>query len=104
MIEYEEEMEGMPGTIRSRIVASPERMEMSKSGSMAVSMIFEKGQKHLSRYTTPFGNLMVGIDTTSIRLKEQEDRLDIEVLYHLELNYEYFADARVVIGVQSKQL
>ncbi len=104
VIEYEEEMDGMPGRILSRIVASPDRMEMTKSGAMAVSMIFEKGQKNLSRYGTPFGSLMVGIDTTSIKLKEQEDRLDIEVLYHLELNYEYFADARVIIGVQSKQL
>ena len=99
---YEEEMEGMPGKICSRITATPERVQLSKEGGMAVSMVFEQGQKNLSSYRTPFGNLMIAIDTTDIRIREHEDGLDIEVFYHLDMNYEYFADCRVLIGVKFK--
>ena len=100
---FEEEIEGVPDTIRTMIKVRKERVELSKNGAMAVAMNFEEGQKNLSTYRTPFGSLMVGIDTTEIRMKESEDSMDIEVFYHLDLNYEYFADARVRIRACSRE-
>ena len=46
---YDEQMEGFPEPSRTMIRISPERVEMSKSGGFAVSMIFIEGQKNMSR-------------------------------------------------------
>ena len=101
---YDEEFEGVPEKIRTMIKVHPERVELSKNGPMAVSMVFEKGEKNLSRYNTPFGGLMVGTDTTDINISENEDDMDIEIMYHLDPNYEYFADCRVAIRACSKEM
>ena len=101
---YEEDVEGMPEKIRTMMKLRPERVELSKTGAMAVSMVFEKGQKNLSRYNTPFGGLMVGLDTTDINIAENEDDISVNIIYHLDLNYEYFADCRVSIKACSKEM
>ena len=101
---YEEEMDGVPEKIRTMLKLRPERVELSKSGAMAVSMVFEKGEKNLSRYNTPFGGLMVGIDTTDIKIIENDDDMNLEIYYHLDLNYEYFADCRVVVRACSREM
>lgn len=101
---YDEEFEGAPEKIRTMIKVRPERVELSKNGAMAVSMVFEKGEKNLSRYNTPFGGLMVGTDTTDINISENEDDLSLDIRYHLDLNYEYFADCRVSVKACSKEM
>ncbi len=101
---YDEEFEGVSEKIHTMIKVRPERVELSKNGPMAVSMVFEKGEKNLSRYNTPFGGLMVGTDTTDINISENDDDMDIEIIYHLDLNYEYFADCRVAIRACSKEM
>ena len=101
---YDEEFEGVPEKTRTMIKVRPERVELSKNGPTAVSMVFEKGEKNLSRYNTPFGGLMVGTDTTDINISENDDDMDIEIIYHLDLNYEYFADCRVAIRACSKEM
>ncbi|MCR5249981.1 MAG: DUF1934 domain-containing protein [Lachnospiraceae bacterium] len=100
---YDEQTEGIADRIRTMIKVNDDRVEISKTGGMAATMIFEEGRKNLSTYRTPYGNLMVGIDTTEIRMEEDEDSLSIEVFYHLDLNYEFFANARVKIRACSKE-
>ena len=52
-------------------------------------MIFEKGKKNLTYYYTPFGSIQIGIDATSIEVKETEDEIRAEVKYALDANYEF---------------
>ena len=101
---YEEEMEGVPDKIRTMMKLRPERVELSKSGAMSVSMVFEKGEKNLSRYSTPFGGLLIGIDTTDIKIDENDDNIKIDIYYHLDLNYEYFAVCRVMVRACSREM
>ncbi|MBR3516704.1 MAG: DUF1934 domain-containing protein [Lachnospiraceae bacterium] len=100
---YDEQMEGFPEPSRTLIKIAPERVEMSKTGGFAVSMIFIEGQKNMSSYRTPFGNMMMAVDTTGIHIQETEDSLDLEILYHLDMNYEFFAECRVEIKACSKE-
>ena len=101
---YDEDVPGLNEKTRTMMKLRPERVELSKNGPMAVSMVFAKGQKHLSRYNTPFGGLMVGLDTTDINIAENEDDLSLDIRYHLDLNYEYFADCRVSVKACSKEM
>ncbi len=45
----------------------------------------------------------MAVDTTGIHIQETEDSLDLEILYHLDMNYEFFAECRVEIKACSKE-
>ncbi len=66
-------------------------------------MVFERNKKNHTYYSTPFGNLLVGISAKDIVLKAAEDSLDIKVEYALEVNYEHLADCTISMNVQSKK-
>ena len=48
-------------------------------------MVFEK-QKNMTSYQTPYGNIMIGIDTKQIQIDEQDDRIMVTVEYALDMN------------------
>ena len=64
--------------------------------------IFEKDKKNMTCYSTPFGNLMVGISATNIDVNTTEENIDIEVRYILDLNYEHMADCTINLNIKSK--
>ena len=55
----------------------------------------EETKKNITTYATPYGNILIGIDTGTIRIDEQEDRISVEVDYTLEANYQYLADCQI---------
>ena len=64
--------------------------------------VFEKGKKNLTYYYTPFGSIQIGIDATSIEVKETEDEIRAEVKYALDVNYEFVGDCHINIAVKKK--
>ena len=101
-ITYEEVVEGMDGKIQNLIKLDEHGMEVTKKGLTNVHMIFEKDKKKMTCYSTPFGNLMVGISATNIDLNTTEENIDIEVRYILDLNYEHMADCTINLNIKSK--
>lgn len=99
---YDEVIDDNGGTVKSRITLRDGRMEVTRSGAASAKMIFECGRKNTSWYSTPFGNLLAGIEVKEMQVKEQEDLLEIAVDYRLEINYEEVADSRIRIRVMSK--
>ncbi|MDE7334527.1 MAG: DUF1934 domain-containing protein [Lachnospiraceae bacterium] len=92
---YEEITEGFSETTRSRIKFNESCMEVSKKGLINVHMIFDKNKKNMTSYVTPYGNIFIGIDTESILVKEEENRIKVEVYYALEANYQHLANCRI---------
>ena len=99
---YEELVEDTKEVIKNRITFADGCMEVQKTGPMTAKMKFEQNKKNESWYNTPFGNLLAGIEVTSMQVKEQEDLLEIDVDYELEVNYERLADCRIAVKVMSK--
>ena len=100
---YDEVQEGMEGVIRNTIKLHPAGMDIIKRGGTSVHMTFEKEKKNISCYTTPFGELMIGIRTNDIRIAEEEDRLKVQVDYSLDINYQHVSDCNIVLEVCSKE-
>lgn len=100
---FEEIQEGTTEKIKSILKFSEDRLHMSKSGCVNVTMDFEKSRKSFSTYHTPFGDLMLGIDTTDIHLDEKDDTLNLVVDYGLEVNYEHLADCHIAITATNKE-
>lgn len=99
---YDEPVEGMEGRIQNTIKIGSEALEVTKKGLTNVHMVFEKNKKNLTCYRTPFGELMVGIETDDVKVSESEENIDVEVRYALEVNYEHLADCTLQMNIKSK--
>ena len=73
-----------------------------KRGLVNVQMLFEEGKKTLTQYHTPFGVIMVGLDTRKIRWREDAAGLHLRVSYVLEANYQYVADCRIRVDAKEQ--
>ena len=99
---YEEVMEGETQVTKNRIKIGNDCMELTKNGVVSVHMVFEKNQKNITHYYTPYGSLLIGIEAKKVDIKETDNEMDIEVDYALEINQEHAADCNIRINVKSK--
>ena len=102
-IQYEEVDEDNQKITNVTIIMAPGHIEILKQGQNNVQMVFEENQKTTSCYKTPYGELMMGIDTTGIRVLEEEDALGIVLEYGLDMNYNHIADCKITIKVLAKE-
>lgn len=100
---YEEVPEGSEEIIKNTIKVLPDSMNITKRGAISTNMSFEKNQKNMTRYATPFGDMMVGIHTNEILVEEEEELLQITVDYSLDINYEHVAECNIVLSVRPRE-
>ena len=98
---YEEILEGAEERVKHVIKISPSSMEIIKKGVTNSRMLFEKNKKNLSCYSTPVGNLVIGIQANHFYVEEQENSIKVNVDYSLDINYEHMSDCRICVDVQS---
>ena len=78
-------------------------MTLTKRGIINVQMNFEAGKKNLTRYQTPYGVMMIGLDTSRVVCLQEEKSLAIEIDYTLEANYQYVSDSKIRIMVRERK-
>ncbi len=100
---YDELMEGYSQNTKNIIKFNDDFVEVTKKGVVNVQMLFEKDRKNLSKYGTPFGEIMLGINATHIRLFEAEDAIHVDVEYDLEMNYQHLAVCKITIDVRPQR-
>lgn len=98
---YEEILEGAEERVKNVIKISPSSMDIIKKGVTNSRMLFEKNKKNLSCYSTPVGNLVIGIQANHFYVEEQENSIKVNVDYSLDINYEHMSDCRICMDVQS---
>lgn len=99
---YDEVLEGQSGVIKNTIKISPDGLDIIKKGVANVHMVFEKDKKNLSCYATPFGEMMVGVNTNQIIIDENDDVLKVKVKYTLDINYQKISECDITMDIQSK--
>ncbi len=98
---YEEVLEGVEERVKNVIKISPSSMDIIKKGAASSHMLFEKNKKNLSCYSTPVGDLVIGIQANHFYVEEQENSIKVNVDYSLDINYEHMSDCRICVDVQS---
>lgn len=98
---YEEILEGAEERVKNVIKISPSSMDIIKKCVTNSRMLFEKNKKNLSCYSTPVGNLVIGIQANHFYVEEQENSIKVNVDYSLDINYEHMSDCRICVDVQS---
>lgn len=83
----ETEITGMEGTTTT-VVIEPERVMLTRVGSVNSQLTFEKGHKHVSYYDTSGGAFTVGIFTKEIYIKIGDAGGEIKIDYQLEIDNE----------------
>ena len=71
-----------------------------KKGASNVHMVFERGKSNLTYYNTPFGDLMLGIHTKTIDIKEEDSLIEVVLTYGLDINYGHVSDCTLNIKIQ----
>lgn len=100
---YNEATEGFPDFTKNVIKWNEEAMNLTKKGLINTHMTFEKNRKSVTDYRTPFGSILIGIDTKKISMEEKEDNIKVSVDYSLDVNYEFMADCRISVDVRPNQ-
>lgn len=99
---YEEKAEGFDESSKSRIKFKENMLELTRQGLLETHMIFEKDKKHITRYQTPYGQMLLGVDTQKVLILETDNSIRVLVEYTLEADGVYLSDSRIEIVIRNK--
>lgn len=100
---YEEMTEGFLEKTRNMLKFHDSGLEVTKKGLINVHMVFEENKKNMTSYMTPYGNILIGIDTESILLEENEEQIKLLVDYSLDANYQHLADCKIELALWPRE-
>ena len=84
---YEEsELTGMEGTTTTFVIRGP-RVTLIRAGKVNSQMVFEEGMQHTSLYETPFGELTVDVQTSSLKHNLTERGGIMEIKYSIAVEH-----------------
>lgn len=83
---YEEsELSGMKGCTTT-LKITDDKIEMRRFGNATSQLVFEKGKRHVSNYSTPYGNFRMEILTKKLECSlNQEKKGTISLEYRMSL-------------------
>ena len=100
---YEEVMEGYEEPTKNIIKFRDRELNLTKRGLVNVYMVFEENKKNMTNYLTPYGSILIGLDTGQVTYTESEKEIRVNVDYALEVNYEYLADCKIEMHIRPKE-
>ena len=98
---YDEPLEGSELVSRNMFKFNENSLSVTKKGPVTASMLFEESSKNLTNYNTPFGSVVIGLDTHNIALQDNDDVLRLDVSYSLDVNYEFLANCNISIEARN---
>ena len=64
---------------------------------------FREGNKLVSVYETPYGQMEMGEYTTGLCLDERDDFLELKLEYLLEINNQHLSDSEILLQIRPQQ-
>ena len=87
LLTYQEsELTGMEGPTTTFEVRGP-RVILTRSGNVNSQMVFEEGRQHTSLYETPFGELTVDVQTSTLKHNLSERGGVMEIKYSIAVEH-----------------
>ena len=103
VLSYQEsELTGLEGT-RTSVMVMPDQVVVDRDGMLTGRMIFREGTRDSFPYNTPYGQMMLGIDTRSIRHNFNESGGDVEIDYVTDLAHTYVSRNKFRISVKEME-
>ena len=87
VLSYEDtELTGMEGTTTTFEVKGPQVI-LTRTGTVNSQMVFEEGRQHTSLYETPFGELTVDIQTSTLKHNLTQRGGVMEIKYSIAVEH-----------------
>ena len=99
---YEDVLEEDHTITKNTIKISENQIDILRKGAVSVHMTFEENKNNITYYNTPFGQLLIGINTYKIQKKIEENQIEITINYGLDVNYSHVSDCEITIHVKEK--
>jgi uncharacterized beta-barrel protein YwiB (DUF1934 family) len=99
---YEEILTDTGEKIKSQLMFHRETFSLIRKGAFSMHMVFQKGQKNFTSYKTPFGDILLGIYTTTLDFQDDGKCMKIDTLYDLEINYTNIAQCNLAVQITAK--
>lgn len=101
LISYEEsELTGLAGTM-TQLFVSPTRVTLRRTGTVRSEMVFEPHRRHLSLYSTPYGNMEIGIVARKMNSTITDNGGFLEINYDIEIDHALAGQNLFSINVRS---
>ena len=100
---YDEIGEGQDEKTKNVARFCEDEFHITKSGYTNVNMTFEQNKRNITNYITPYGNMLVGVDASSIDIIENDENIQVDIAYSLDVNYEHLADCRLHMDIQPRE-
>lgn len=100
---YDEILEEVEGITNCILKISDKQVSIQKKGANNVHMVFEVNRKNITYYNTPFGDLQIGINTTSIKVTEEAEQIIVNIKYELDINYSHVSDCEIQVKITSRK-
>ena len=103
VLSYQEsELTGLEGS-RTSVMVMPNQVVVDRDGMLTGRMIFREGTKDSYPYNTPYGQMMLGIDTRKIRHNFNENGGDVEIDYITDLAHTFVSRNKFRISVKEME-
>lgn len=89
LIRYEEALDESASPTQVQLSLQDGAVTMQRNGSYETNMVFRKGQRYESQYTTPFGTMEMAIFCTKVNYAIKEHGGTLQLQYQLDLNGQY---------------
>ena len=99
----ESELTGLEGTLTTFHVG-PDKIVLQREGTLNSEMVFEEGQKHVSLYETPYGGLMLGVNTHRAKADLGAAGGSLSIRYALEVDSQPIGENSFEIHVTEPQM
>lgn len=99
---YDEMVPESGEEVKNIIKIEKKRVEVIRKGAQSSHMVFETNKKNMTYYTTPFGRLLIGINTTGIDCREDDLNIETKINYALDINENHISDCEITVNIKSK--
>ena len=102
-IVYDEIVDGESASVHNKVkIIGEESLEIMKTGAINAHLMFDRKQAHTTCYATPFGQMMVSVNTKRLDIQVADDEIKLRVDYELDVNHEPLANCRIHMNIVSK--
>jgi uncharacterized beta-barrel protein YwiB (DUF1934 family) len=101
-IQYDEITMDEESITQNVIKITPDQLEIIRKGTNTSHMIFNLTQSTESFYQTPYGNLLLQIQTSELIMEEKAEEIRVKLQYTLSVNEEQLSVNHIRIKVISK--
>ena len=104
-VTYEEQTEDMKGCLTTLIVTNGSCVRISRKGAYQSDMCIERGKRHLCWYSTPQGDIYIGINTSLVHSEfDGTGNVKLDFSYSIDFNNSLVSENEIHIDAMSKEV